>query len=142
MRTDIPLMSSIYVSETTDRKEFVTKIIKIYKQPIDKASTIFIKPNIVSFEPYPTTTHPETLDTILTLLSNKDIIIGDGHAIDTGFTKNILENSPIKKICQKHNLKLTNLPKTQPKINQSLQQKNEKNHKPQRLHNKNINTTK
>jgi uncharacterized protein (DUF362 family) len=67
-------MSSIYVSETTDRKEFVTKIIEIFKQQIDKASTIFIKPNIVSFEPYPTTTHPETLDTILTLLSNKDII--------------------------------------------------------------------
>ena len=102
-------MSSIYVSETADRKEFVSKIIEIYEHPIDKASTIFVKPNIVSFEPYPTTTHPETLDTILTLLSNKDIIIGDGHAVDTGFTKNILENSPLKQICDKHNLRLTNL---------------------------------
>jgi len=103
------LMPSVYVSETSDRKEFVTKIFEIYKQQIDKAKAIFIKPNIVSLEQYPTTTHPETLDAILTLLSNKDIIIGDGHAVDTGFTKKILENSPLKQICQKHNLTLTNL---------------------------------
>jgi len=103
------LMPSVYVSETSDRKEFVTKILEIYKQQIDKAKAIFIKPNIVSLEPYPTTTHPETLDTLLTLLSNKNLIIGDGHAIDTGYTKNIIANSPLKQICNKHSLTLTNL---------------------------------
>jgi uncharacterized protein (DUF362 family) len=102
-------MSTIYISKTNDQNEFVTKIVKIYKQQLDQTQTIFIKPNIVSFEPYPTTTHPKTLDTILTLLSNKNLIIGDGHAVDTGITKNILENHPLKKICNNHNLELINL---------------------------------
>lgn len=102
-------MSAIYVAKTKDQKEFVTKIVKIYKQQLNQAHTIFIKPNIVSYEPYPTTTHPKTLDTILTLLSDKNIIIGDGPAVDTGITKNILANSPLKKICNNHNLELVNL---------------------------------
>ena len=91
-------MSVIHVAKTNDQKEFVTKIVKIYKQQLDQAHTIFIKPNIVSFEPYPTTTHPKTLDTILTLLSDKNLIVGDGHAVDTGITKIILSHSPLKKI--------------------------------------------
>ena len=124
-------MSTIYTSKTNDQKEFVTKIIKIYKQQLDQAQTIFIKPNIVSFEPYPTTTHPKTLDTILTLLSNKNLIIGDGHAVDTGITKNILENHQLKKICNNHNLELINLYK-----------KKMKKYKPKRLQNQNINNTK
>jgi uncharacterized protein (DUF362 family) len=68
---DQKIMSIIYVTKTNDQKEFVTKIVKIYKQQLDQAHTIFIKPNIVSYEPYPTTTHPKTLDTLLTLLAEK-----------------------------------------------------------------------
>ena len=102
-------MSIIYISKNTDQEEFVTKIIKIYKQQLDQAQTIFIKPNTVSFEPYPTTTHPKTLEALLTLLSNKNLIIGDGHAVDTGITRNILKNHPLNKICKNHNLKLMNL---------------------------------
>jgi uncharacterized protein (DUF362 family) len=102
-------MSIIYVSEVNDQKEFVTKTIGMYKQQLDRVHKIFIKPNIVSFESYPTTTHPKTLDALLTLLSDKNIIVGDGHAVDTGITKNILKNSPLKKICINHNVELINL---------------------------------
>jgi uncharacterized protein (DUF362 family) len=63
----------------------------------------------VSYESYPTTTHPKTLDVLLTLLADKKIIVGDGHAVDTGITKNILKNSPLKKICNNHNVELINL---------------------------------
>jgi uncharacterized protein (DUF362 family) len=112
-------MSTIYVAETNDQKEFVKKIIEIYKQQLERAHTIFIKPNIVSYEPYPTTTHPKTLDTLLTLLSDKNIIVGDGHAVDTGITKNIIENSPLRKICNNHNLELTNLYKKKMKTTTS-----------------------
>jgi uncharacterized protein (DUF362 family) len=102
-------MSTIYTAETKNQKEFVTKIIEIYKQQIDESQSIFIKPNIVSIEPYPTTTNPKTLDALLSLLSDKKIIVGEGHAVDTGITKNILENCNLKKICDKHNIELTNL---------------------------------
>ncbi|KON32496.1 hypothetical protein AC477_02920 [miscellaneous Crenarchaeota group-1 archaeon SG8-32-1] len=102
-------MSTIYTSNTNNQKEFVTKILKIFKHQIDKANTIFVKPNIVSLEPYPTTTHPETLDTLLDFLSHKELIVGDGHAVDTGFTKSIIENSPLKQVCNKYNIELTNL---------------------------------
>jgi uncharacterized protein (DUF362 family) len=102
-------MSAIYFAETCNRKDFVTKTIKIFKTQIDQASSIFIKPNIVSSETYPTTTHPQILDTLLDHLSEKEIIVGDGHAVDTGYTKNIIENSPLKEICSHHNIELVNL---------------------------------
>lgn len=102
-------MSVIYTSQTSNRKDFVTKIMKIFKKQIDQANTLFIKPNLVSSEPYPTTTHPQLLDTLLDQLSNKKLIVGDGHAVDTGYTKNILANSPLNEICHNHGIELVNL---------------------------------
>ena len=81
-------MSIIYIAKTSSRKDFVIKVIKIFEAQLDQAKSIFIKPNIVSFEPYPTTTHPTVLDTLLSHLSDRTIIVGDGHAVDTGYTKN------------------------------------------------------
>ena len=43
------------------RKEFTLKILELYKDQIK--GKVFIKPNMVSYEDYPTTTHPETLET-------------------------------------------------------------------------------
>jgi uncharacterized protein (DUF362 family) len=102
-------MSTIYTAETSDRKDFITKIMKIFKPKLDQAKSIFIKPNIVSFEPYPTTTHPNTLDVLLGYLSDKKTIVGEGHAVDTGYTKNILANSPLKEICNYHDVEFVNL---------------------------------
>jgi uncharacterized protein (DUF362 family) len=102
-------MSTIYVSENCNRGDFISKIMRIFKSQIDQANRIFIKPNIVSSEPYPTTTHPQMLDTLLDNLSEKEVIVGDGHAVDTGCTKNILSESPLKEICSYHQVKLVNL---------------------------------
>jgi uncharacterized protein (DUF362 family) len=102
-------MSTIYVSETSNREEFVDKIIKIFKAELDQTKSVFVKPNIVSSEPYPTTTHPKTLDSLLSHLYINEVIVGDGHAVDTGYTKNILANSPLKEICSKKGIKLVNL---------------------------------
>ena len=103
------LMPQIYIAQTSNRKEFVTKIMRIFKAKLDQANSIFIKPNIVSSEPYPTTTHPKTLDALLDHLSNRNPIVGDGHAVDTGYTKNILADSPLKEICSHHGIELVNL---------------------------------
>jgi len=102
-------MPAIYTAETSNRKDFVTKITKIFKAQLDQANSIFIKPNIVSSEPYPTTTHPKTLDALLGHLSDRKLIVGDGHAVDTGYTKNILADSPLKEICNNHDVNLVNL---------------------------------
>jgi len=102
-------LSIIYVAETSNRKDFVTKIMKIFKAQLDQAKSVFIKPNIVSSEPYPTTTHPKTLDALLGHLSDRKLVIGDGHAVDTGYTKNILNDSPLKEICNNHDVNLVNL---------------------------------
>lgn len=102
-------MSTIYVAKTSNREEFVAKIIKIFKAELDQTNSIFIKPNVVSSEPYPTTTHPKILDSLLSYLSNNEVIVGDGHAVDTGYTKNILKNSPLKEVCSKNGVKLVNL---------------------------------
>ena len=42
-------MSTIYITETSNRKDFVTQVIKIFKTQLDQAKRIFIKQNIVSF---------------------------------------------------------------------------------------------
>ena len=102
-------MSRIYISETSNREDFVAKIMKIFKKQLDQANSIFIKPNIVSSEPYPTTTHPETLNALLTHISSREVIVGEGHAVDTGYTKNILANSPLKEVCNNHGINLVNL---------------------------------
>jgi uncharacterized protein (DUF362 family) len=102
-------MTAIYIAETDNRKDFITKIMNIFKTQIDQGTSIFIKPNIVSSEPYPTTTHPQMLNNLLEHLSEKTVTVGEAHAIDTGYTKNILENSPLKEICNQHGVKLVNL---------------------------------
>jgi uncharacterized protein (DUF362 family) len=55
---------------------------QLHQPELEKAQEIFIKPNIVSYEHYPTTTHPETLDAILNFLKGKQITVGDAPAFD------------------------------------------------------------
>ena len=106
---DAEYLSIIYLAESSNRKDFVTKIMEIFKVQLDQAQSFFIKPNIVSFEPYPTTTHPEVLDTLLSHLSDRKLMVGDGPAVDTGFLKNVLTETPLQEICNYHGVKLVNL---------------------------------
>ncbi len=102
-------MSTIYFSRTGNRKEFTTKTLQIYSDHFQKAKKIFLKPNIVSYEPYPTTTHPEILETILKQLSNHEITVGDAPAIDAGRSNKIIAKSALKQVCDNHSVKLVNL---------------------------------
>jgi uncharacterized protein (DUF362 family) len=102
-------MSTIYFSESLDRRNFTAKILKVFKNSWEKAEKIFIKPNIVSYEPYPTTTHPEVLETVLTQLSNREVIVGDAPAIDAGRSNKIIQKSLLKLVCDHYCVKLVNL---------------------------------
>lgn len=102
-------MSTVYYSENCNRTEFVDRILKVFETNVKKARSVFVKPNIVSYEPYPTTTHPETLEAVLKHFSGCEVVVGDGPAIDAGRSRRILEKSPLKIICDAFGVKLVNL---------------------------------
>jgi uncharacterized protein (DUF362 family) len=99
----------VYFSEHCSREHFVDHIMEINRYPLQKARKVFVKPNIVSYEPYPTTTHPEVLEAVLKGLSGCDIVVGDAPAIDAGRSSRILQKSPLRKVCEEHGVKLLNL---------------------------------
>jgi len=92
-----------YVAKTEHRREFVREIlIRLgVAEQVQKARRILVKPNIVSHELYPTTTHTEVLSACLEFLIqwHKEIVVADGPAIDAGNSKDILDQHPLKKVC-------------------------------------------
>jgi uncharacterized protein (DUF362 family) len=102
-------VSLVYYRETSNRRDFVTKTLEIFKEQLENAKRIFIKPNLVSSEPYPTTTHSEVLDALLSKLSSHEIVVGDGPAVDAGRSDKVLRDAPLQEICRNHNVRLVNL---------------------------------
>jgi uncharacterized protein (DUF362 family) len=105
----------VYISKTDNQKEFVKKVLEIFEPEIDKAQTFLIKPNLVSSEPYPTTTHPEVLEAVLDFLSGKDVVVADAPAVDAGNSKKIVEESILKEVCDSHKVPFINLYETKTK---------------------------
>jgi len=102
-------VSTVYFSQNGNRDHFVNQIFEAYSSQIQKAKKIFIKPNIVSYEPYPTTTHPELLEAVLKRLDGFEVMVGEAPAIDAGRSNRILEKSPLKDVCSRYNVRLLNL---------------------------------
>jgi len=103
--------AKIYVSKTEDRKKFVHKVLESFHDNFKNAKKIFIKPNLVSIEPYPTTTHPETLDATLEFLTNlgKDIAVGDAPAFDFKDKARIFREHPLIDVAEKYDVPFFNL---------------------------------
>ncbi|MBD3229937.1 MAG: DUF362 domain-containing protein [Candidatus Lokiarchaeota archaeon] len=101
------MTEKIYYTQNEKRREFTEKILSKYDEYIKQK--VFIKPNQVSFEEYPTTTHPEILETVIQYLQDKghEITCGDGQGIDVGSKK--VKNTTIKKICEKYGIEFQNL---------------------------------
>jgi uncharacterized protein (DUF362 family) len=102
-------LSTVYFSKTCSREYFVGKIMKIYAAALQNAKKIFVKPNIVSHEAYPTTTHPQVLEAVLRGLSGFEVMVGDAPAVDAGRSNKILHNTPLKQVCKAYDVKLVNL---------------------------------
>ncbi|MFX0134528.1 MAG: DUF362 domain-containing protein [Candidatus Hodarchaeota archaeon] len=101
------MKATIYFSKSEKRKEFTLKILDLFKNQIE--GTVFIKPNQVSFEDYPTTTHPDILETVITFLQDNghELICGDGQGIDVRSKK--VEITTITQLCKKHGVQFKNL---------------------------------
>ncbi|MBE0415091.1 MAG: DUF362 domain-containing protein [Dehalococcoidia bacterium] len=102
----------IYLQETQDRGGFVERVLRLeLEKDIEKFNRVLIKPNIVSYEPYPTTTHPAVLEACLKYFSERvlEIVVTDGPAVDAGNSKWIIENHPLKEVCDKFEVPLIDL---------------------------------
>ena len=103
------LMSTVYFSETSDREHFIGQIFEVFAASLERAKKVFVKPNIVSYEPYPTTTHPKVLEAVLKRLGGCELVVGDAPAIDAGRSSRILQKSPLNEVCRHYGVKLMNL---------------------------------
>ena len=104
------MKSSVILKETDARKGFTRAVLERYKKGW-KGKKVFVKPNIVSFERYPTTTHPEVLREVLKQLTENDceVVVGDGPAPDAGNAERIIENHRLQRICGEFDVELCNL---------------------------------
>jgi len=102
-------MFEVLICKTDDRAFFVSKTLEYFSYLLNGVRKVFIKPNIVSHEHYPTTTHPQTLHAVLEELSGFELVVGDGPAIDLRSSKRIIENHPLTEVCREHGYEMLNL---------------------------------
>jgi uncharacterized protein (DUF362 family) len=109
-------MSDVYIAMESARTKsrFVQGVLARYADIIAQAHSVFVKPNLVSVEPYPTTTDPRVLDAVLTYLSGYQVsvTVGDGPAYDyrwRGEAGAVPQGHPLRRVCDAHGVKLVNL---------------------------------
>lgn len=104
---------SFFIEKTEDRKKFIEKTFRKFKlnNALKSKKKILLKPNVVSYENYPTTTHPQTLEVLIKILQRmkKEILVADGPAPDAGGSDKIFKNHAIKKVCDKYGIEFFNL---------------------------------
>jgi uncharacterized protein (DUF362 family) len=105
-------VSIVYLKQSEDGEAFVRMAFQQFDiQRKAKGKKVLIKPNIVSHEPYPTTTHPTTVETCLRLLQGvaKEVIVADGPAWDAGEAESVIEEHVLKKSCNKFGIPMVDL---------------------------------
>ena len=98
--------STIWFTKNQNRKEFVSKIISKFKDQIK--GKVLLKVNLVSHNPYPTTTHPEMIEAVFGNIKGiaSEIAVGDAHGVDLSTSK--MENCDNKKKCEELGIKYIN----------------------------------
>ncbi|MFZ0925689.1 MAG: DUF362 domain-containing protein [Halobacteriota archaeon] len=98
--------------------DFVARALDQFSDKIASASSIFIKPNLVSKEAYPTTTDPQLLDTVLQYLPDHALTVADGPAFDAPLnaffdrkTRGVTKHHALKRVCDEHGVDFVNLNK-------------------------------
>ncbi|MGZ4929170.1 MAG: DUF362 domain-containing protein [Halobacteriota archaeon] len=107
-------MSNVLVAleSAATKTGFVSGVLTRYAEMFEEAEKVFVKPNVVSNEPYPTTTDPQVLDTVLTYLSRHNVVVGDGPAYDyswRGKAGTVSREHPIRSVCDDHGVDWINL---------------------------------
>lgn len=106
---------TVYLAQTEDRISFVNRVLNKVKADFAQSPglKVLVKPNIVSHEAYPTTTHPQVLASVLDFLLDCkcQIIVADGPAFDAGDSDRIISSHPLREVCNKRGIELQNLHK-------------------------------
>jgi uncharacterized protein (DUF362 family) len=111
-------MSRVFKEKADDatKHDFAARALDQFSDKIASASSIFIKPNLVSKEPYPTTTDPQLLHTVLEYLSDHAVTVGDGPAFDAPLnaffdrkSRGVTTHHPLKSVCDEHGVDFVNL---------------------------------
>ncbi len=105
--------SKVYFSQTGDRETFLREVLVKLEAELkpEKGQRVFVKPSLVSYELYPTTTHPLTLARVLDFLLSLgcELVVADGPAFDAGSAEDIVAHHPLQQVCQERGLNLLNL---------------------------------
>ncbi len=105
-------MNAVYLQKTGDREAFVRKVFEHFEIRRKVAGKrVLVKPNIVSNEPYPTTTHPDTVEACLELLRGlaNEVIVADGPAFDARDPEYLVEEHVLRESCDKYGIELLDL---------------------------------
>jgi uncharacterized protein (DUF362 family) len=102
-------MSLILRRTSGERPDFVRRVFDRFGAGLEAKRRILVKPNVVSFEAYPTTTSPEMLEAVLACLRDmgKEVIVADEPAINAG--KKAALAGPLAPVCRKFGLELESL---------------------------------
>jgi len=119
-KTLLPANGEVFLKKTENRGKFVKESIERFIMPKlslikpnskrdEKKLKILIKPNIVSKEPYPTTTHPDVLRTTIEYLYKKhEVVVADAPAVDSKL-KDFMYKHPLKEVCDQLGVPFINL---------------------------------
>ncbi|MFX1393664.1 MAG: DUF362 domain-containing protein [Promethearchaeota archaeon] len=98
--------STIYFTKNPDRKRFLASLISKFRTNIK--GKVLLKVNLVSHNPYPTTTHPDMIEAVYEQIksSASEIICGDAHGVDASKSK--IKNHPIIEKCKELGISFIN----------------------------------
>jgi uncharacterized protein (DUF362 family) len=101
---------AVFIRETDDRKAFTRAVMKRFEGEWS-GRRVFVKPNIVSHERYPTTTHPDVLREVLRALTEGgcEAMVGDGPDPNAGSPARIIEHHRLQRVCGEFDTELCNL---------------------------------
>lgn len=100
--------SLILASRSEQRRKFAAAALARFGRDIP-AGPVLVKPNVVSHEAYPTTTHPDMLDEVLALLSGRAITVADGPGADLLRPGKVLRDHELARVCERRGLELQNV---------------------------------
>jgi len=97
------MKSKIYFSRSGPVEDFLEKILELFQKKIQ--GRVLLKPNIVSGEPYPTTTDPELFQSLVQLLKNQvELAAGDASAADLARPSTAIKNHPLFRISREEGI--------------------------------------
>ncbi len=102
--------------KTQNRREGIKRAVSLLDENPLKGKEVLIKPNLNTSDPFPGSSHPETIEALIELvweMGAKTVSLGDRSGPED--TTEVIKNLGIDRICRNHDVKLINfddLPET------------------------------